>query len=425
VSTQLKTKADSLHGASLNARNQARRDWARALAGIVYAGTLALILSGCETIPERNPLPLDLTKQAGIPGIPEARFWADEWPKYSLEKLETFTEADYRRYFSGIYDKPHNYLAISGGGANGAFGAGLLVGWTEAGTRPEFDMVTGISTGALSAPFAFLGPDYDDQLKLVYTTTSTSDILEKRRLLSGIFSDAMADTARLRVLIAKYVTADLIKAISREHLRGRRLFIGTVNLDAGRSVIWDIGAIAVSDYVDKERLIYDVLQASAAIPIAFPPVVIPVEANGQQYDELHVDGGTGSQVFVYPAAVDWRQITRKLKVEGDPKVYVIRNAFLDPDYRGVSRTLLPIASRTIDSLIRTQGIGDLYQIYALCKRDENDFNLAYIPSTFTEEPSEGFDSVYMGKLFELGHKMALEGYPWENAPPGFTISQRE
>ncbi|MCZ6588495.1 MAG: patatin, partial [Alphaproteobacteria bacterium] len=128
---------------------------------------------------------------------------------------------------------------------------------------------------------------------------------------------------------------------------------------------------------------------------------------------------------VYPAAVDWKQITKKLKVKGSPKVYVIRNAFLDPDYRGVTRKLLPIASRSIDSLIRTQGIGDLYQIFALCKRDGNDFNLAYIPATFTEEPSEGFDRVYMGKLFELGQKMSLAGYPWEKSPPGFIISQRK
>ena len=398
---------------------------ARALAGIVFAGTLAFNLSGCETTPERNPLPLELTKQAGIPGIPKARFWADEWPKFGLEILETYSEAQFRQYFSGVYDQPHNYLAISGGGANGAFGAGLLVGWTASGTSPEFSMVTGISTGALTAPFAFLGPDYDDELKQVFTTTKTSDIAEERMLLSAIFGDSVADTKPLRALIAKYFTADHIEAIGREYKRGRRLFIGTVNLDAGRSVIWNIGEIAISDYPHKLRLIYDVLQASAAIPIAFPPVVIPVEANGKPYDELHVDGGTGSQVFVYPAAVDWRLVTKKLKVKGIPKVYVIRNAFLDPDYRGVERSLLPIASRAIDALIRTQGIGDLYQIFALCKRDGNDFNLAYIPSTFTEEPSEGFDPVYMTKLFELGYKKSVEGYPWEKSPPDFINLQRK
>jgi len=184
-------------------------------------------------------------------------------------------------------------------------------------------------------------------------------------------------------------------------------------------VIWNIGAIAASAYPHKLELIHDILRASAAIPVAFPPVAISVEINGTQYEELHVDGGTGSQVFVCPAAVDWKQITKKLKVQGKPKVYVIRNSFLESNYQGLNRSVLPIAIRSIDSMIRTQGIGDLYQIYALCERDGNDFNLAYIPAEFTEKPSEGFDPVYMSKLYELGYEMARKGYPWVKAPPGF------
>ena len=382
---------------------------------------LLLILTGCASMPERHPLPPEYTLKAGIPGIPEARFWGDEWPTFAAERFEEFTVVDFRREFAGIYDKPHNYLAISGGGANGAFGAGLLIGWTATGERPEFSMVTGVSTGALTAPFAFLGPDYDDEMKEVYTTTTTKDIAVKRNLIAAAFSDSMTDTAPLQKLIAKYIDADMIAAIAREHKKGRRLFVGTVNLDAGRSVIWNIGAIAASDHPQKITLIHELLRASAAIPIAFPPVIISVEAEGKQYDELHVDGGTGSQVFAYPAAVDWKQITEKLKVQGKPQVYVIRNSFLDPDYLGIKRNIMPIASRTIDSLIRTQGVGDLYQIYALCRRDGNDFNLAYIPSDFIDEPTEGFDPVYMKKLLDRGYQMALDGYPWEKAPPGFII----
>jgi predicted patatin/cPLA2 family phospholipase len=385
------------------------------------AVALLLILTGCAGVPERHPIPPEYTLKAEIPGLPEARFWGDEWPTFAADKFEESSDADFRRDYSGIYDKPHNYLAISGGGANGAFGAGLLIGWTATGERPEFSMVTGVSTGALTAPFAFLGPDYDDEMKEVYTTTTTKNIAVKRNLFAAAFSDSMADTAPLQKLIAKYIDADMIAAIAREHKKGRRLFIGTVNLDAGRSVIWSIGAIAASDYPQKMTLIHELLRASAAIPVAFPPVIIPVEAEGKQYDELHVDGGTGSQVFVYPADVDWRLVTRKLKVQGKPQVYVIRNSFLDPDYQGIKRSVFPIASRTIASLIRTQGIGDLYQIYALCRRDGNDFNLAYIPSDFTDEPTEGFDPVYMKKLLDRGYRMALDGYPWEKAPPGFII----
>ena len=391
----------------------------RALAGRLAAIGLLLAVVACAGTPARNPVPPELTSQVGIEGIPEARFWGDEWPKFSLERFETYTDADFRKHFPAVYEKTNSYLAISGGGANGAFGAGLFAGWTASGTRPEFTMVTGISTGSLTAPFAFLGPDYDDELKKLYTTTSTKDILKKRGILSAVFGDSMTDTTPLKALIAKSVTADMLSAIAREHQRGRRLYVGTVNLDAGRSVIWNIGAIAASAYPHKLDLIHDILRASAAIPVAFPPIAISVEINGKQYEELHVDGGTGSQVFVYPAAVDWKHITKKLKVKGQPKVYVIRNSFIEADYQGLNRSVLPIAIRSIDSMIRTQGIGDLYQIYALCERDGNDFNLAYIPAEFTEEPSEGFDPVYMGKLYEFGYEMARKGYPRVKAPPGF------
>ena len=388
---------------------------------LIGLAAIALVsaMAGCAGTPTRNPVPSVLTTKVGIPGVEEARSWGDEWPTYSKERIEKFTEAEFREHFSGIYNKPHNYLAISGGGANGAFGAGLLVGWSESGTRPEFTMVTGISTGALTAPFAFLGSEYDDVLKKVYTTTSTKDIVKKRRVLPALLSDSMTDTQPLKEMIARYYGSEELDAVAREHKRGRRLFIGTFNLDAGRPVIWNIGAIASSDYPHKLELVHDILRASAAIPVIFPPVAISVQNHGGQYDELHVDGGTGSQVFVYPAAVDWKEVTEKLRVVDDPNVYVVRNSFLDPDYNGVKRKLVPIASRTIDSLIRTQGIGDLYQIYALCQRDGNDFNLAYIPSDFTDEPVEDFDPVYMGKLFDLGYQMALEGYSWKKGPPGF------
>ena len=378
---------------------------------------------GCAGKLTRNPLPPEFTNDAVIPVIPDARFWSDEWPKYSLEKFATLTDEELNKIYSGIYNKSHNYLAISGGGANGAFGVGLLAGWTEAGTRPEFSMVTGISTGALAAPFAFLGPDYDSVIKELYTTTTTEDIARQRSPLTAAFHESVADTGPLRELIEHYIDAELIEAIAREHKRGRRLFIGTANLDAGRGVIWNLGGIAASNSPRKKELIHDVLQASSAIPVMFTPVVIPVEVNGKSYDEMHVDGGTGTQVFVYPAAIDWNAITERLKVRGTPGVYVIRNSFIDPDYDGVRRSLLPIGSRTINTLIRTQGIGDLYQIYALCKRDGNSFNLAYIPSDFTEKPSEAFDPVYMRKLYDLGFEMAKKGYPWHKHPPGFLVQE--
>lgn len=386
---------------------------------------LITALAGCVNLNQRNPVPVDLTNKAQIANIEDARFWGDEWPKYSMETFSTLSAAELRAEFPGIYGKHHDYLAISGGGANGAFGAGLLVGWTATGTRPNFTMVTGVSTGALMAPFAFLGPTYDKPLQTLYTTINTADILKKNNLFTMLLGEAAADTTPLQALIARHIDRHVIDAIAREHRTGRRLFIGTMNLDAGRTVTWNIGAIAASNYPQKIALIHEVLRASAAIPVAFPPVMISVLAEGQIYDEMHVDGGSGSQVFVYPAAMDWRQVTRKLEVQGQPKVYIIRNSILEPDYRGVKRHVLPIASRTVQSLIRTQGIGDLYEIYALCKRDGNDFNLAYIPSDFSAESQEAFDPNYMNQLFSLGYGMAIKGYTWKKAPPGFILKQQD
>jgi len=389
----------------------------------LFCTALIVVLSGCATVPNHHAVPKNLTEEVKLTGITHGRFWGDESPKFTRKSVLTMSQAEARQNFSGTYGKPHNYLAISGGGANGAYGAGLLAGWSATGTRPEFTMVTGVSTGALAAPFAFLGSAYDDQLKEIYTTLSTKDIATKRNIIAVALGDSLAHTEPLQKLLKKYITVEIIESIASETKRGRRLFIGTVNIEAGRSVIWNIGFIAASNRSDKVELIHKILLASASIPVAFPPVSIPVEYNGVLYDELHVDGGTGSQVFVYPAEIDWRKIKKVLKVKGKPNVYVIRNSFLDPDYLGIKRNLLPIAGRTIDSLIRTQGIGDLYQIYALTERDGNEFNLAYIPPDFTEEPKEEFDPVYMGKLFDRGYQMAIGGYPWKKAPPGFIVHQ--
>lgn len=383
---------------------------------------MTLAFTGCATVTPHKSVPANLVNSAAIPDVGNGRFWGDKYPDQFRTALITLSDADARRTFPGIYAKPHNYLAISGGGANGAFGAGLLGGWTAAGTRPDFTMVTGVSTGALSAPFAFLGPAYDARLKEVYTTITTSDIARKRSFFSAPFTDSMATTEPLQELLKKYITPSMIDAIAREHRQGRRLFIGTVNIEAGRPVIWNIGAIAASSKHDKVGLIHKILLASASIPVAFPPVSIPVEADGAAFDELHVDGGTGSQVFVYPADLDWTVITRKLRVKGSPRVWVIRNSFLEPDYQGIKRNIVPIGKRTIASLIRTQGIGDLYQIYALAERDGSDFNLAYIPSSFTVESREEFDPEYMKQLYDLGYSMAARGYPWKKGPPGYIIN---
>jgi hypothetical protein len=285
---------------------------------------LILITVSCGSVPEREPVPEALVDLAVIPGLERARAWGDEAPARYRRWLERSAE-ELRKAAPALAGTEHQYLAISGGGSNGAFGAGLLCGWTKRGDRPEFEIVTGVSTGALIAPFAFLGPEYDEELERFYTSVTDADIFELRGTLSGLLSDAVASTAPLRRLIEETVDDEMIAQIAAEHARGRRLLIGTTNLDVSRPVQWDLGYIASSGMPGAKKLIHDVLLASAAIPILFPPVLIQVEANGARYDEIHVDGGVCNQVFFASLDVNLRRILERLDIKGRPQLYIIRN----------------------------------------------------------------------------------------------------
>jgi hypothetical protein len=319
---------------------------------------------------------------------------------------------------------PFTILAISGGGDDGAFGAGLLVGWTEAGTRPSFNIVTGVSTGALIAPFAFLGPAYDPQLRAVYTTISQRDVFKSRGMIKGFFSDAFSDTTPLAHMLARYVDQRLLDAVAAEYRKGRLLLVGTSNLDTQESVIWNMTAIAASRDPRALPLFRKILLASASIPGAFPPVMIDVEANGERYSEMHVDGGAESQVFAYPPSVSLDEAVTQLEPGRKSVLFVIRNSHFDPEWASVKRSTLPIITRSISSLISNEGIGDLYQMYHLSQRDGVDFNLAYIPKSFEAPHKEQFDTAYMQALFKTGFDMARAGYPWEKEPPGYNAPLR-
>jgi hypothetical protein len=380
--------------------------------------SLALLLAACGSIPERNPVPRDLVDLAQIPGQPRARFWGDEPPPW-FDQVAALADERLAIDFAGVTDCEHHYLAVSGGGENGAFGAGLLAGWSEAGTRPEFTIVTGISTGALIAPFAFLGPRHDPALKEIYTTYRTEDLIEERGVLAALGSDAFFDAAPLRKKIGQYVSDAVLTEIAAEHRRGRRLYVGTTNLDAARPVIWDIGAMVQGGRPEQFELVRDVLLASASIPGAFPPVHIKVEAGGVAYDEIHVDGGTTSQVFLLPLGIDWSAVTARLRTRGVPRAYVLRNAALAPRWEAVDPAGLGvIVGRSISSLIRTQGIGDMHRIYLGAMRDGLDYNLATIPDDFDEVSPEFFDPGYMGRLYEVGRGLGRSGEAWRKQPPG-------
>jgi hypothetical protein len=379
------------------------------IAGLTLAGA-------CAHVPTRFPLAAGDVESAEVLGITRARLWGDAPPPWKYDWLAK-NKADMKERYPGVYGRHHAYLAISGGGEDGAFAAGLLLGWTEAGNRPEFTTVTGISAGALIAPFAFLGPEYDGVLRKVSVGITEEDLFNRRGKIRALRTDALSTTEPLQALIAKYVNEETMQKIAAEHRKGRELNIGTANLDAMRPVIWRIGVIANSGHPDALKLIRQILLASASVPGAFPPVLVKVQAGSKNYDELHVDGGATSQVFLYPVGVDYDEVLDKLAVPGRPEVYIIRNSRLDPTYEIVKNRFLPILGRSIESIVRTQGIGDLYRIYLQTCRDGLDFNLAYIPSDFTAE-SEGYvDPEYMKKLFDMAFDRAKAGYAWDKAPP--------
>lgn len=395
----------------------ANHAWSRLL---LIASALQLGISGCST-PDRLPAVPQSASAVVEPAPRPIRYLvARETDSFAAEahsQLEKEKAWLAKQGQTGPLP-PAYFLAISGGGDNGAYGAGFLNGWTASGKRPEFKVVTGVSTGALIAPFAFLGPKYDYVLENVYTQTSQKDIFKKRGMIKGIFGDAMADTRPLANVIASYVNQQLLDEIAAEYAKGRVLLVGTANLDSLEPVIWNMTAIAASSDPRAIPLFRSILLASASIPGAFPPVMIDADVGGVRHQEMHVDGGTMAQVFLYPPSVNVSQVAQRQRT-----VYIIRNARLDVDWASVERRTMSIAARAIGSLTRTQGIGDLYRIFVTTKRDGIDFNLTYIPPTFNTPHLEEFDTNYMRELYAVGRDLAQGSYQWQKYPPGFEPGQ--
>jgi predicted acylesterase/phospholipase RssA len=385
-------------------------------ANVAFIAAAQLALAGCAT-PQRMPaVPASQAVQANQTLGPIRFLVSRETDTFAAEaRSSLMKEQQWLASHGQTGELPPTYfLAISGGGDNGAYGAGFLNGWTAAGTRPQFKVVTGVSTGALIAPFAFLGPRYDYVLERVYTTTSQKDIFKKRGLIKALFGDAMADTRPLAGVISSYVNRQLLDEIAAEYAKGRLLLVGTANLDTLEPVIWNMTAIAASKDPNAISLFSRILLASASIPGAFPPVMIDVNLEGKHYQEMHVDGGTIAQLFLYPPSVSVANAPQRKRV-----AYIIRNARLDPDWASTQRRTMTIAMRAIDSLTRTQGIGDLYRVYATTQRDGIDFNLTYIPASFDVPHTEQFDTPYMKALYDVGFNAAKSGYQWQKYPPGF------
>jgi hypothetical protein len=328
--------------------------------------------------PTRPDFTADDQAAAIIPGIPDARFWAD-------------SEKD---FLAALPTAPGAWLALSTGGGDGAYGAGLLSGWSESGKRPEFSVVTGVSTGALMAPYAFIGSSQDAGLKRAYTENNAGDIFEDVKT-----PESLVDTWPLKRLIAKEVTPELLAQIADGYKKGRRLFVATTNLDASRGVLWNMGAIAAKGDDDALKLFRNVLLASTAIPGLFPPVLIDVEANGKKTQEMHADGGLSAQIFVAPEAMLNSTSSTKLPAT---ELYLIANSRLAPEFQMTDRSLIFVLGHAITVGVQSMLRVNIDRAYATAKRDGVPFYLSY-PALGADQQGKGsFDTEFMKDLFETG-----------------------
>lgn len=392
---------------------------------MVWLAIATSLLTGCNALPRLGAVPDRLASRAVLPGLEDIRYVVGEerdMQRLSRDVAETWPrERAWLAAQGKATDKlpTSSLLALSGGGDNGAFGAGLLNGWTASGTRPEFLLVTGISTGALIAPFAFLGTKYDGVLRDLYTRNQRADIISVRNWWAVLTDDALADTAPLRQQLRKHIDHAFLEEVAAEYAKGRELWISTTNLDAHQRVIWNMTKLAASKHPKALALFHDVMVASAAIPGAFPPVMFDVELDGTPHQEMHVDGGTMAQVFIYPPNVKLAELSKSEGGERQRQMFVVMNTRMDPDWAQTERRVISIAGRAISSMIHTQGVGDLYRIFLTAMRDKVQFNLTHIPADFQHLHPEEFDNSFMRALYERGYQLAASGQAWKKIPPGF------
>jgi Patatin-like phospholipase len=369
----------------------------------------AVALAGCASAP-RIPYTQQEDAFATVPGFPGARIWADD-PTLGGTRRSPVTRIATRQ-------QPL-VLALSGGGPDGAFGAGLLTGWSARGTRPQFTIVTGASAGALIAPFAFLGPAYDETLRSVFGSGELANLLQSD-VLAGLFGTSLFKTAPLRELIARHVDETILAAVAKEHASGRRLYIVTTNLDAQRTSIWDMGRIAASGNPQALELFRNVMTASASIPGVFSPMLIEVESQGRRFAEMHVDGGVTTNVLVVPDSVLVFG-TPLFPPNALPKVYIVMNGKLSPNFDVVRAATLPIVTRAFETSVHANSRSTLLASYQFMKARNWEFNLASIDPDYPQGPNYGFDAAYMQGLFDYGYQRGRSGVLWQRSPAEFRL----
>jgi predicted acylesterase/phospholipase RssA len=375
---------------------------APAVAAAVMVG-----LAACGTVEPRIPYTEAEADAAVVEGMPGIRIAADA--PASASRLGPRTP---------VPEKGHafTYLALSGGGGGGAYGAGILNGWTQSGTRPKFTVVSGVSTGALIAPFAYLGPAYDPLLAQVYTSGEVEQLLQGPDPIGALSGAGLYGRNRLRRLIERYLDEDVLRAIAQEDEKGRRLLVVTTDLDSLHPVIWDMGAIARSGSPQAYKLFRDVLAASASVPALFAPMLIDVEADGRKFQEMHVDGAVTSPVFTLPQSFLFggaKGVARGPR----PSLFILVNSYVEPTFEVVPNKTEPIAARAFAGTTRTNTEAILVETYRVVRQAGIAYNLTYIDKSFPESDGTGFETAYMRRLYQLGYDKARTGAFWETQPP--------
>ena len=350
--------------------------------------SLPLLLSACVTLPRASFTAADQGK-ASPPGFRQIRYTQDQL-EYAAN-LRAAIKPDAQGHF--------NVLAISGGGANGAFGAGLLQAWARSGQEPHFQIVTGVSTGALTAPLVFAGGRWTELLKEAFSGPQTSRLLQSRGL-GGLFDTGLFSKAPLERLVRTYVTDDLVSAIAAEHAKGRRLLVGTTDLDTGQLVIWDLGAIASKGGAPARELMTQVLVASASIPGVFPPSMIPVQAGGRRFAEMHVDGQTDSAFLAIPRTVLLDQGATALS-PFRVRLYVLVNGQLDSAFAVTPRSTIPILTRTLEAGAKASIRGLVLSTFEFCHYRGCDLMVASMPLTLSDAPLD-FSAAHLSALYAAG-----------------------
>ena len=350
-----------------------------------------------STEQERPPFSAEEDEAASISGIADAKAWGD-------------SATDFARL---LPQASGPWLAISGGGSDGAYGGGVLAGWTESGSRPEFAAVTGSSIGALIAPFAFLGSRHDDDIRKNFTTISAADIFEDRQTPDSLF-----DYWPLRRQIEQQISPNLLAEIAAEHARGRRLFVATTNLDAGRRVIWNMGAIAARGDDKSLKLFRDVLLASSSIPGFFSPVRIEVESNGKRFVEIHGDGTLTTPFFVLPETM-----LSASSPSGPPftQLYVIVNSKLDSEFKMPDHNIPGVLGRSIAVALTAALRSEVALVYGGAQRHGIALRIAHVDPSFNY-PSRGpFDGKYMQALYEFGLAAGRKGTAFGDSLPNLSL----